>query len=128
MFGLTSLLLFSKSATRGCRLSFRLGWNGILRNSLPLHYRKALSLKGDIHLFHPRSSAFLRLTLFCKDNSYLYCAYANINVRKTTGNANKILAAWEKFVDKLYSETVRLYQEGTLHKNASEYYNVADKL
>lgn len=59
---------------------------------------------------------------------YLYCDYSRINVRKTVGNVDKMLKTWEKFVNNLYDETVKLYQSGRLHKNASEYYNVEDKL
>jgi hypothetical protein len=62
------------------------------------------------------------------DVDYLYCSHININVRKTSGDADKILSAWKRFVDKLYAETVQLYLTERLHNVASEYYNVADKL
>ena len=62
------------------------------------------------------------------DLDYLYCSYATINFRKVVGNVDKVLAGWEKFVDKLYAETVSLYQEGKLHKSTSEYYNIEDKI
>lgn len=61
-------------------------------------------------------------------NNYLWYDYENIRVNKVKGDANKIITGFKKFVDKLYDTTVRLHNEGKLHRNAYEYYNIEDKI
>ncbi len=48
-----------------------------------------------------------------------YMAYGSkkINYRKTTGNTDKILKAFERFVDKLYDSVCESLENGEIHNN-----------
>lgn len=62
----------------------------------------------------------LRTGIKCKppkEMSYLYCDYAKVTFRKTTGNADKIIKAFEKFVDRLYVAISEQYNNGNLLPN-----------
>ena len=51
------------------------------------------------------------------ENSYLYCDYRNLSYRKTSGNPEKILKTFGKFVAKLHDSIVADYLAGNIHKN-----------
>lgn len=46
--------------------------------------------------------------------SYLYCCYTNVTFRKTTGNAEKIIKTFAKFVDRIYNGISEQYKAGNL--------------
>lgn len=49
-----------------------------------------------------------------QDKSYFYCEYTNISFRKTTGDAEKIIKAFERFVDRLHKEISEQYANDNL--------------
>lgn len=65
------------------------------------------------------------LVLECCDNSYSiipdipYLAYGRqkVSFRKSTGNVDKILKSFEKFVDKLYDSVVEDLNNGLIHND-----------
>ena len=51
-----------------------------------------------------------------------YCVYGSYNVpyRKTKGNAEKIINAFDRFVERLYNAVVNEYTNGNIHKDFTE--------
>lgn len=62
------------------------------------------------------------------EEDWLWCGHHNLKLRSVTGTPEKIIETWTKYVNTLYTETVRLYLEDKLHKNSTEYYDVEEKL
>ena len=56
----------------------------------------------------------LNIDLPKKELSYLYCYYTNVTFRKTTGNAEKIIKTFTKFVDRIYNGISEQYKTGNL--------------
>ena len=46
--------------------------------------------------------------------AYLYCDYRPISFRKVTGGAEKMIASFEKFVDRLYKAVMEEYEKDNL--------------
>lgn len=49
-----------------------------------------------------------------QNESYLYCKYTKVSFRKTTGNAEKIIKAFTRFVDRLHNEISEQYANDNL--------------
>ncbi len=49
-----------------------------------------------------------------QDESYLYCKYTKVSFRKTTGDAEKIIKAFTRFVDRLHNEISEQYANDNL--------------
>lgn len=49
-----------------------------------------------------------------EDKSYYYCDYTRVSFRKSTGNAEKIIKAFERFVDRLHKEISAQYANDNL--------------
>lgn len=49
-----------------------------------------------------------------QDESYFYCKYTKVSFRKTTGDAEKIIKAFAKFVDRLHKEISEQYANDNL--------------
>lgn len=49
-----------------------------------------------------------------QDESYLYCKYTKVSFRKTTGDAEKIIKAFTRFVDRLHKEISEQYANDNL--------------
>ncbi len=47
-------------------------------------------------------------------NRYLYCESKKVSYRKTSGNAEKMIAAFGKYVDRLYNLIKEEYRAGNL--------------
>ncbi len=46
--------------------------------------------------------------------NYLYCGFKKVSYRKTSGNAEKMIATFGKYVDRLYALIKEEYQAGNL--------------
>lgn len=62
------------------------------------------------------------------EDDWFYCDYYRPRFKAVKGTPEQMIETWQKSVDALYNETVRLHREGKLHKNAYEYYDVDEKL
>lgn len=49
-----------------------------------------------------------------QDESYLYCKYTNIPFRRTTGDAEKIIKVFTRFVDRLHKKISEQYANDNL--------------
>ena len=49
-----------------------------------------------------------------QNESYLYCKYTKVSFRKTTGDAEKIIKAFTRFVDRLHNEISEQYANDNL--------------
>ena len=49
-----------------------------------------------------------------QDESYFYCKYTKVSFRKTTGDAEKIIRAFTRFVDRLHKEISEQYANDNL--------------
>ena len=49
-----------------------------------------------------------------QDESYLYCKYTKVSFRKTTGDAEKIIKAFTRFVDRLHKKISEQYANDNL--------------
>lgn len=49
-----------------------------------------------------------------QDELYLYCKYTKVSFRKTTGDAEKIIKAFTRFVDRLHKEISEQYANDNL--------------
>lgn len=49
-----------------------------------------------------------------QDESYFYCKYTKVSFRKTTGDAEKIIKAFTRFVDRLHKEISEQYANDNL--------------
>ena len=49
-----------------------------------------------------------------QNESYLYCKYTKVSFRKTTGDAEKIIKSFTRFVDRLHNEISEQYANDNL--------------
>lgn len=49
-----------------------------------------------------------------KEEDYFYCKYTKVSFRKTTGDAEKIIKVFKKFVDRLYNAISEQYDNNNL--------------
>jgi hypothetical protein len=54
------------------------------------------------------------------ENKYLAYDAVNVSHRKTTGDAKKIIKALDKYFQRLYEATVKLFEEGKIHDNFAD--------
>ena len=62
------------------------------------------------------------------EDDWYWCDYHTLKLRSVSGDAQKMIKAWEKVVNTLYTDTVALYREGKLHKQTIQYYDIEEKL
>jgi hypothetical protein len=102
--------------------------SGMIHFSESIYIDKSIASTNDIVPDYMELEFSSKAIMTVPSKSYLWCDYENIRVNKVKGDADKIISGFKKFVDKLYDTTVRLHNEGKLHKNAYEYYNIEDKI
>lgn len=57
------------------------------------------------------------------ESVYLYYDRRNLTYRKTMGNAEKLITAFEKFVDRLYNSVCEDIESGNIHDEFAEILN-----
>jgi hypothetical protein len=62
--------------------------------------------------------------LIVPENSYLAYSAVKVPFRKTVGNADKLISAFKKYVDRLYDIVNQQIAEGNIHKNFQDIVNV----
>ena len=99
--------------------------NGILQNDM-FHFMFTLETETDKDRavetidFSKENlvlSSVNNFYMIIPDNQYMAYSSKKVNFRKTTGNIDKILKSFEKFVDKLYLQVTESIENGEIHKN-----------
>ena len=51
------------------------------------------------------------------ESRYMYCDMKKVSYRKSSGNAEKLVKVFEKFVDRLYNSVIEDMNNGNIHEN-----------
>ena len=87
--------------------------NDMIRASFIVHLPDGWTVEEDL----PESMTMTAIKSSIKTKpaeKYYYCDYRKISYRKTTGNAEKLIAAFGKYVDRLHGAIVEEYTNNNL--------------